>query len=277
MDTLPLPKSLAQQSERGHRALFTIEPLYPGYGMTVGNALRRVLLSSLPGAAITAVKFEGATHEFSTLPYVKEDVVDILLNLKQVRLKLHTEEPTTVKLEANGQGEVTAGDITGDANVEVVNPKQHIATLTDKAATFALELTVAKGRGYVPVENREKERLPLGTIALDAIYTPMKNVNFTTENVRVGQMTNYDKLVLDISTDGTISPTDALEHATKILVDHFQFVLTNAAGTTDGVADKPSEAEPATAVDEPKKKTRKKKSEAVAPETPPEDSAVQEA
>lgn len=277
MESLPLPKTLTQQTERGNRAMFTIEPLYPGYGMTVGNALRRVLLSSLSGGAITAVKFEGATHEFSTLPYVKEDVVDILLNLKQVRLKLHTDEPCTVKLEMSGEGVATAGDITGDSNVEVVNPKQHIATLTDKAAKFALELTVEKGRGYVPVENREKERLPLGTIALDAIYTPMKNVNFTNENVRVGQMTNYDKLVLDITTDGTITPADALEQATKILVDHFQFVLTNAAGMEETVATVAEETPSADTTDEPKKKTRKKKAEATTEEAAPVDSDTKEA
>jgi DNA-directed RNA polymerase subunit alpha len=260
MESLPLPKTLTQTTERGHRATFTIEPLYPGYGMTVGNALRRVLLSSLPGAAITAVQFEGATHEFSTLPYVKEDVVDILLNLKQVRLKFHGDEPTTVKIEVTGEHVVTAGDITGNSQVEVVNPKQHIATLTDKAGKLTMELTVGTGRGYVPVENREKERMPLGTIALDAIYTPIKTVNFTTENVRVGQMTNYDKLILDVTTDGTVEPTDAVEQATKILVDHFQFVLSNTNGSA--VAEETDDVEEGTEdVDEPKKKAKKKKSE----------------
>lgn len=263
METLPLPKTLTQVSERGHRAIFTMEPLYPGYGMTVGNALRRVLLSSLPGAAITAVNFEGATHEFSTLPYVKEDVVDILLNLKQVRLKFHGDEPTTVRIEVTGAKNVTAADITGDSNVEVVNPKQHIATLTDKAAKLTMALTVGTGRGYVPVEAREKERLPLGTIALDAIYTPMKNVNFTNENVRVGQMTNYDKLILDVTTDGTIAPAAAVEQATKILVDHFQFVLENAAGTVIEPPVETAEAAAGEEPSEPKKKTRKKKTDDV--------------
>lgn len=260
MESLPLPTSLTQTSARGNRATFTMEPLYPGYGMTVGNALRRVLLSSLPGAAITAVSFEGATHEFSTLPYVKEDVVDILLNLKQIRLKFHGDEPTTVRIEVKGEGNVTAGDIKGDANVEIVNPKQHIATLTDKAAKLVMDLTVGTGRGYVPVEAREKERLPLGTIALDAIYTPMKNVNFSNENVRVGQMTNYDKLILDVTTDGTITPSAAVEQATKILVGHFQFVLDNAKGTETEVTAESDEA-PTEAEDEPKKKTRKKKTD----------------
>lgn len=265
METLPLPKTLAATSERGHRATFTIEPLYPGYGMTVGNALRRVLLSSLPGAAITAVTFEGVTHEFSTLPYVKEDVVDILLNLKLVRLKVHSDEPVMVSIDVHGEKTVTAADITGNADVEVANPKQVIATLTDKAAKFNVQLTVAKGRGYVPVENREKERLALGTIAVDAIYTPIKNVNFTTQNVRVGQMTNYDRLVLDVTTDGTVDPTEAVKQAAKILVDHFQFVLDQAEGTTEAVAEPAGTVEePAAAVEaEPKKKTRKKKTDEV--------------
>lgn len=261
MESLPLPKSLTQTSERGHRAIFTMEPLYPGYGMTVGNALRRVLLSSLPGAAITAVNFEGATHEFSTLPYVKEDVVDILLNLKQIRLKFHGDEPTNVRIQVTGEKNVTAADITGDSNVEVVNPKQHIATLTDKAAKLTMDLTIGTGRGYVPVETREKERLPLGTIALDAIYTPMKNVNFSNENVRVGQMTNYDKLILDVTTDGTITPAAAVEQATKILVEHFQFVLDNATGTPTESEPAAEAAEETAEVEEPKKKTRKKKSD----------------
>lgn len=267
METLPLPKIISMHKERGNHATFTIEPLYPGYGMTVGNALRRVLLSSLPGGAITSVKFEGATHEFSTLPFVKEDVVDILLNLKQVRLKVHTDEPTTVVLKQTGAGDVVAGDITGNSDVEVSNPKQHIATLTDKAANFDIELTIGKGRGYVPVENREKERLPLGTIALDAIYTPIKNVNFTTANVRVGQMTNYDKLVLDIITDGTMTPSEALEQATKILVDHFQFILANPSGnevaaveaTVEAAAEEPAGEE---AEEKPKKSKKKKTDDA---------------
>lgn len=257
METLPLPKSLTLADDRGQRAVFTIEPLYPGYGMTVGNALRRVLLSSLPGAAITSVKFEAVTHEFSTLPYVKEDVVDIILNLKQVRLRMHNDEPVTISLESSGAKNVTAADIKATSDVEVVNPKQHIATLTDSAAKLSLELTVGKGRGYVPVENREKERLPLGTIAIDAIYTPVKNVNFTNANVRVGQMTNFDKLSLDITTDGTITPTEALTQATTILVDHFQFVLSETGHLPV----------PTAASDDKPKRVRKKKAETEKPET----------
>ncbi len=256
MESLPLPKSLTLADDHGQRAVFTIEPLYPGYGMTIGNALRRVLLSSLPGAAITSVKFEGVSHEFSTLPYVKEDVVDIILNLKQVRLRMHSDEPVMIVLESSGAKSVTAADIKTTSDVEVVNPKQHIATLTDPAAKLTLELTVGKGRGYVPVENREKERLPLGTIAIDAIYTPVKNVNFTNANVRVGQMTNFDKLNLDITTDGTITPAAALTQATTILVDHFQFVLSEAENLPAAAATLPTDQKP--------KRGRKKKTEAEA-------------
>lgn len=260
MDTLPLPKSVTLADDQGQRAVFVIEPLYPGYGMTVGNALRRVLLSSLPGAAITSVKFNGVTHEFSTLPFVKEDVVDLLLNLKQVRLKLHSEEPVTVSLEVTGAKDVTAGDIQATSDVEIVNPSLHIATLTDKAAQLSVELTVGKGRGYVPVENREKERLPLGTIAVDAVYTPVKNVNFTTANVRVGQMTNFDKLTLDITTDASLTPSEALKQATVVLVDHFQFVL----GQMESL---PPSAMTADTGEAKPKRTRKKKAETATPAT----------
>lgn len=257
MESLPLPKSVSVNALSRDRAVFTIEPLYPGYGMTVGNALRRVLLSSMPGAAITAVKFEGVTHEFSTIDYVKEDVVDILLNLKQVRLKLHSDEPVVITLEGKGAKTLTAGDVTPNSAVEVTNPDQVIATLTDAAAKISMELTVAKGRGYVPVENREKEKMEIGTVALDAIYTPIKNVNFTNEHVRVEQITNFDKLILDITTDGTITPTDALKLASSIMLEHFQFVhaWTNTPEATPEVMT-------LEAADKPKKKsTRKKKSE----------------
>ena len=268
MHTLPLPQNIVQTKAKNHKATFTIEPLYPGYGMTVGNALRRVLLSSLEGGSITSVKFDGANHEFSALPYVKEDVVDIILNLKLVRLKLHGDEPVTVTLNAKGAKVVTAGDIQTTSDVEVTNPDQVIATLTDEAAKFSLELTVGKGRGYVPVETRDKEKADIGTIAIDAIYTPVKNVNFTTQNVRVGQMTNFDKLLLEITTDGTIEPAEALRQAAEIMVSHFQFVMENSNGNataTEEKAEAPTEetemAEDADGEDKPKRKTRKKKTD----------------
>ncbi len=265
MEKLPLPKSITLIADHGHRAIFAIEPLYPGYGMTVGNALRRVLLSSLPGAAITHVKIDGVTHEFSSLPYIKEDMVDIILNIKKIRLKLHGEGPVTISLNAKGAKTVTAGDISSTSDVEVINSDQIIATLTDKAAKLEIDFTVAAGRGYVPVEQREKEKHDIGMIAIDSIYTPMKNVNFTNENVRVGQMTNYDKLVLDITTDGSITPTDALHTASEIMVDHFTFLLNTEISKPAKLEEIPAEenmTEPIVVEGEAKpKKTRKKKTE----------------
>ncbi len=221
MESIPLPTSIEVNEATKDRARFVIEPCYPGYGTTIGNALRRVLLSSLSGAAVTAVKIEGVDHEFSTLPFVKEDVVGILLNVKLLRFKLHGDEPATLRLNVKGEKVVTAGDLDGPSTVDVINPKQLIATLTDKAASLNMEMVVQRGRGYVPVENREKEKLDIGWIAVDAVYTPMKVVSFTVENVRVGQITNFDRLILQVETDGTMRAEDALAQAAKILVDHF--------------------------------------------------------
>lgn len=251
MESIPVPSKFEQVESGKSHARFVLEPCYPGFGMTLGNALRRVLLSSLPGAAITAVKIEGADHEFSTLPYVKEDVVGMLLNLKLVRFNVHTDEPVHMKLSVKGDRVVTASDFEGPSSVEVVNGKQSIATLTDKAASLEIEVVVGRGRGYVPVENREKEKLDIGWIAVDAIYTPMKTVNFKIENVRVGQITNYDKLILDIETDGTIEPATAVSEAAKILVEHFSEFM------------KATPAE--SAAETPKKKRKSKKETAEEP------------
>lgn len=264
MNTFPLPKAFTEISsdKKNHRAVFAIEPLYPGYGMTVGNALRRVLLSSLPGAAITHVKIDGVTHEFTTLPHVKEDMVDVLLNIKQIRFRLHSDEPVVVKLSAKGAKTVTADDIEANAQVDVINTKQEICTITDAAGKVEMEFTVAAGRGYVPVENREKEKLDIGTIAVDAIYTPVKNVNFTTEHVRVEQITNFDKLMVDVTTDGSMTPADALHQSAQILVDHFTFLLQGASAAENAAAeDVPAVAadEPADEADDKPKKKRKKK------------------
>ncbi len=200
---LPELKTL---TEDGNRASFAIEPLYPGYGMTLGNSLRRVILSSLGGAAITAAKIDGVSHEFSTIPHVKEDVVQILLNLKKVRFRVFSDEPQELLLTATGKGPVTAKSIKTSAAVEVVNPDQIIATLDTEKAKLGMELRVEQGRGYVPVEAREGERLEVGMIALDAIYSPVQRVRYNVENTRVGQVTNLDRLVIEIETDGTISP-----------------------------------------------------------------------
>jgi DNA-directed RNA polymerase subunit alpha len=197
---------------------FFVEPLERGYGITLGNALRRILLSSLPGFAITAVRIKGVLHEFSTIPGVKEDVTDIVLNFKEVRLRLHEGDQLTATLRAKGEGVVTAADITGGPSLEVLTPAQHIATL-DKGADLDMELVIKRGRGYVPGERTEEEEEPIGTIRLDAIYAPIRKVNFIVTNARVGQRTDYDRLALEIWTDGSISPRDALTYAARVLRD----------------------------------------------------------
>lgn len=202
-----------------------MEPLYPGYGVTMGNAMRRVLLSSMPGAAVTAVKIKWVDHEFSTVPNIKEDVIEIILNLKQLRLRVHTSEPVRLTLNVKGDREATAADIKATDLVEIVNPELHIATLDNKSAELDLEIIVQQGRGYVPVEMRENEKQEIGMIAVDAIYTPVKNVNFEVTNVRVGQLTNFDKLTITLETDGTITGEEALNIASLILVDHFKMFI----------------------------------------------------
>jgi DNA-directed RNA polymerase subunit alpha len=222
MIQLPLEPKIVSKS--GSQAVFEISPLYPGYGMTIGNTLRRVLMSSLGGAAITSVKIKGVDHEFSAIPGVLEDVIEIILNLKKVRLKLFKDEPVVLTLNVKGEKEVTAGDIEGNADVVIVNGDQHIATITDKKTEFEMEITVEKGLGYVPAELRQKEKLSVGKIAIDGIFTPIRNVNFTVENIRVGQRTDFNKVILDVETDGTISPEEALQQASQILIDHFAIV-----------------------------------------------------
>lgn len=204
---------------------FIYEPLEKGYGITLGNALRRVLLSSIPGAAITSVKIDGVAHEFSTISGVLEDVTDIVLNLKQVRLKLHANPPRTIKIEKEGEAEVKAGDIITDGSVDIINPEQHIATLTSKEAKLIMEMTVNLGRGYVPAERNKQEGQPLGTVPIDAIFSPIRKVNFTVRNARVGQMTDYDKLILEVWTDGTITSEKAISLAAKILRDQLDIFL----------------------------------------------------
>lgn len=217
---LPTHVSFAADPSAKHRAKLVLEPLHPGYGVTLGNSLRRILLASLPGAAITAVKIKGAEHEFSTLDGVKEDAISMILNLKKVRLICHSDEPVTLSLEKKGEGKVTAADFSSSDQVEVVTPTQPIATITDKDVTLSMDVTVERGRGYVPVEDREKEELPIGTIALDAIYTPVKNVSMDVSSARVGQITNFDKLTLEVETDGTLTPKEAVERAAQLLIDH---------------------------------------------------------
>lgn len=231
MENIPLPEKIEATPIEGaqHRAEIVVSPCYPGYGTTLGNALRRVLLSSLPGAAVTAVKIKGADHEFSTIDNIKEDVVEIILNIKSLRFKMHGTEPVEIELVKKGEGPITAADFAKNSEVEVINTDQHIATVTDASTEFNMKVTVKHGRGYVAVEAREDEEIELGYIAIDAVYTPVKNVNFRTEDVRVGNMTNFDKLVLDVTTDGTMTPEEAFSSASEILVQQFQSLTQGAA------------------------------------------------
>ena len=232
--------------------VFDIEGLYRGYGITVGNALRRTLLSSLPGAAITRFKIKGVGHEFTTIPGVIEDIVEIGLNLKKVRFVFFAEEPQTLTLKVKGEKDVTSKDIKGNAQVEVKNDV-HIATLTSKNADLDMEITIEKGLGYQPVEAQKTGRLPIGTIALDAVFSPVQNVNFRVENMRVGERTDYNRVRLEIETDGTISPSSALHKASSVLIDHF--------GKISEVDVKESKQEKGEA-DEPEKKSVAKKTTA---------------
>ncbi|HRH31957.1 MAG TPA: DNA-directed RNA polymerase subunit alpha [bacterium] len=225
MESIFLPsKMYFTPGEKPNEMLLTIEPLHHGYGTTIGNALRRVLLSSLPGAAVTAMKVKGAQHEFSALNGVKEDVLDIMLNLKKLRMKVHSEEPVVLKLSVKKEGEVTAADIEANADVEIVNPELVIATVTDKSASFDMEITVSRGRGFLPTEEREEAPTEIGVIAIDAMFSPVRTVGLKVENTRVGEITNYDKLLMTIATDGSITPQEAVEQATKILLNHFTWV-----------------------------------------------------
>lgn len=224
------PRIEAAEGGGDNYGRFVIEPLERGYGITLGNSLRRILLSSLPGAAVTAIRIDGVLHEFSTIPGVVEDTTDIVLNVKELLLKMHVDEPVTLRLEAEGEGPVTAADIEHSADVEILNPELHIATL-DKGARLSMEMTVEKGRGWVPAERNKREDQPIGVIAVDSIFSPVKKVNYEVQDTRVGQVTDYDQLVLEVWTDGSIRPDEAVSVAAKILIEHLRlFVnLTEAA------------------------------------------------
>lgn len=221
---IPLPTNVELREQKKNRAEIVIEPCYPGYGVTLGNALRRTLLSSIGGAAITSFRFKGIQHEFSTLPNVKEDMVELMLNLKKVRAKCFSDEPVVVSLKAKGIKEVKTGDFEKNAQVEFISQDLTIFNTTDAKAEVEMEVIVQKGMGYVTVEEREKEKVDIGTIMIDAIYSPLVNVGFEVESVRVGQKTNFDRLVIKIETDGTITPKEAMEKASGILVEHFSLL-----------------------------------------------------
>ena len=218
---------------------YVVEPLERGYGTTLGNSLRRILLSSLPGNAVTSIKIAGVQHEFSTIPGIKEDVTEIVLNIKSISAKLHCEENKTVHIEAAGECEVTAGDIKADADVEILNPDLHIATLGPDA-TLSMDLTLSHGRGYVPADRNKPAQTIIGLIPVDSIYTPVRKVNYTVENTRVGDATDYDKLTLEVWTNGTIDARDAVSLGARILCDHFALFtdLSETMGSRSTVVEK---------------------------------------
>jgi len=244
---IQLPEQVKVLKKEDNRATFEISPLMPGYGATIANPLRRVLLSSLEGAAVTSIKIKGINHEFSSVPGVAEDIIQIILNIKKIRFKLYSEEPVKVTLNVKGEKEVTAGDIKATSDIKIINTDQHIVTLTDKKADFEMELDIERGVGYVPVEQRQKDKLAIGAIAVDAIFSPVKVVNFTVENVRVGQRIDFNKITMDVETDGSMEPEEAMKKASEILISHFETI-----GSVEVPVKKEQE-------EKPKKKTAKKK------------------
>ena len=230
-------------AEDGSYGRFSIEPLERGFGITLGNSLRRVLLSSLPGVAVTSIKINGVVHEFSTIPNVKEDVTEIVLNIKGLTAKIHGESPKVCYIEAEGPCEVTAGDVKSDSEVEILNPDLHIATISEGGKLF-MELTVDKGRGYVSAEKNKQEQSVIGVLPVDSIYTPVTKVNFNVSNTRVGQVTDFDKLTIDVWTNGTISAVEAIALAAKVLTEHLNlFVdLSDAATNSDIMVEKDDNA-----------------------------------
>jgi DNA-directed RNA polymerase subunit alpha len=226
MENILLPSTINyEDGERPNEGVLIVEPCYHGYGTTVGNALRRVLLSSLPGAAVTSVRIDGVEHEFQAIEDCKEDALAIILNLKDLRLKMHSEEPVTLKLEADGKGKVTAADIEDNSDIDVVNEDLEIASLTSDDAKLSMEMTVERGRGYSASEDREDEDTEIGHIAIDALFSPVRNVGYRVEDTRVGEITDYDKLIMTIETDGTVTPEEAVKEATKTLIDYFEILL----------------------------------------------------
>lgn len=222
LELVDRPKILSEVKE--NHGKFTIEPLPKGYGTTIGNSLRRVLLSSLEGAAITHVKIEGILHEFSTIPGVIEDTTEIILNLKKLRIKLHTEFPKTIYLDVKSKKEIKAGDIKPDPDIEILNPDLVIANLTGKTSHVAMELKVAHGRGYVPAEKQETEEKVIGLIPIDSIFSPITKVDYVVEDARVGHLTNFDRLVLELWSDGSVTPQEALNKAGELLEHYFRLI-----------------------------------------------------
>lgn len=275
MEPILLPSKIEiKHGKEPNTAELIAEPCYQGYGTTIGNALRRVLLSSMSGAAVTAMKIKGVNHEFTAIPNIKEDAIQIMLNLKQLRLRVHSDEPVRLHLYAKGERVVTASDIEPNAQVEIINSDLHIAQLTGKDAELDMEIFVEQGRGYLTAEEKPKRGLEVGVIAIDSIFTPIRNVGFKVENVRVGQITNFDRLVMRVETDGTVDPKEVIKQAAKILIDHFGLIESidkaevqeNVPASepdiekTEGVA-APESTEETTEPEKPAKRGRKKSQE----------------
>jgi len=224
-----------EDSDQPHVGRMVVSPCHQGYGTTLGNALRRVLLSSLPGAAVESIKIKGVQHEFSVLEGILEDVIQIILNVKQLAVRSFSQAPVTLGVRKKGAGDVIAADFDKNSDIEIMNSDLKICAITSKDTTFEMEMTIGHGRGYVPVGEKETKNLDLGTIAIDSLYTPIRDVGYKVELTRVGDVTDYEKLTLTIETNGTITPKDAIAQATKILMDHFALVLDAAGGTEDEV------------------------------------------
>ena len=250
------PKVLEKKNENS--VLFEIDSLYPGYGTTIGNSLRRVLLSSLGGAAVSKVKIEGVAHEFSTVSGVMEDVITIILNLKELRFRMHSDEPQTAKLSVKGEKEVKGADLTVPTQLELVSPEAHVATITDKKGSLEMELEIEKGAGYSSAEDRKEEKLEVGQILIDAVFTPVKRANFYVENMRVGKRTDFDRLFLEIETDGTITPEEAFLQSVDILGKHFSLLSSFSSEDKKEKEEKKEEAKK-----ESKKESKKSGSEEV--------------
>lgn len=233
MEQILLPTHLEfLDAGREHVGKMVITPCHQGYGTTLGNALRRVLLSSLPGAAVESIKISGVQHEFSAIEGVLEDVIQIILNVKQIAVRSHSQTPVILSLSKKGIGDITAGDFNKNADVQVINTDLKIATVTDANKTFEMEITIGQGRGYVAVGEKETKNLDLGTIAIDSLYTPIRDVGYNVEMTRVGDVTDYEKLTLTIETNGTITPKEAVVQATKILMDHFNLIADATGGAS---------------------------------------------
>ncbi len=256
MENILLPSSIRfETSDRPNEGILVVEPCFHGYGTTLGNALRRVLLSSLPGAAVTAVKIKGVNHEFQPIENIKEDALEIILNLKSLRLKVFSDEPVILNLTTSGKKIVTAADIQPNADVEVVNTSLPLATITADDGTIDMQITVKRGRGYSSTEERINETQDLGTISIDALFSPIRNVGYRVEDTRVGDITNYDRLIMNIETDGTITPEDAVHESVQVLINHFNLLAQKPTDVFEPMPEVTEELVEETSTQEPQEET----------------------